>query len=156
MECGGCTLCCELFDIPWMDSPPGEICKYCKNDGCDIYDTAPKECLEFQCAYNQMDKVSINLRPDKCKVIFEKITADVFIGTTDPNISNLPDVAKRQIHSFLQEGFSVILFNQKIKTPFIYTAKNITANKVWEIFKTEARKRGSAILHNRFVGHKHL
>jgi hypothetical protein len=149
MDCGGCTLCCELLNIEAVNSPAGELCKHCNGKGCDIHDTTiPKECSDFCCAYVQMDNVSINLRPDKCKVIFEKITDAIFVGTTDPNIPNLPDVAKRQIHSFLQEGFSVILFNQKIKTPFIYTAKNITADKVWEIFKTEARKRGSAILHN--------
>jgi hypothetical protein len=145
MNCDGCTLCCELIDIPWMNSPVGELCKHCEEGvGCKIYNTAPKDCLDFSCAYNQMEKVSINLRPDKCGVIFEKVTNDIFIGTTDPNISNLSDVAKRQIDSFLQEEFSVILFNQKIKSPFIYTTKNITADKVWEIFKTEARKRGSA------------
>lgn len=59
MECDGCTLCCELLNIPWMDSPPGELCKHCNGTGCDIYDTAPKDCLLYECAYVQMDKASI-------------------------------------------------------------------------------------------------
>ena len=75
MECGGCTLCCKLLNIDWMNSPAGEYCKECeKGVGCKIFDHVPKKCLEFKCAYNQMEKVSIDLRPDNCDVIFERIS----------------------------------------------------------------------------------
>jgi len=60
MECGNCTICCKILDIPWMDSPAGEYCKECNEGiGCKIYNTAPKDCLGFKCAYNQVDNISI-------------------------------------------------------------------------------------------------
>jgi len=144
MECGECTLCCELLPVPWMNSPAGHLCNECdEGQGCKIYNIAPKKCLEFCCAYNQMKKVSINFRPDKCGVIFEKITDDIFIGTVDPNESKLKDIVKGQINSFLGEGFSVVLFNQKIKNPLIYHEKNTTADEVFKSVNMEAIKRGS-------------
>lgn len=146
MKCDGCTECCKLLDVPWMNSPAGELCKECdEGKGCRIYDTAPKKCLEFSCCYNQMKKVSMDLRPDKCEVVFEKITDDVFIGTLNPDQKKIQDVVKGQIDFFLQEGFSVALFNPKLKTPLIYPAQDYTAEQVWNIIQEETKKRyGSA------------
>lgn len=132
MNCDGCTMCCKLLNISWMDSPQGELCKECdEGKGCKIYDTAPKKCLEYSCAYNQIKKASTDLRPDNCNVIFEKITDDIFIGTIDPKEKRLQEVVKDQINSFLQEGFSVVLFNQRLDTPFIHPVQGVTANEVW-------------------------
>ena len=131
MECDGCTLCCELLEIKEVNSPAGELCKHC-NNGCDIHDTIiPKECSGFYCVYLQMENASINLRPDKCGVIFEKITTDVFIGTVDSKKIILSDDAYEQINSFLDEGFSVVLYHQRIKKPIIFNTPNRTKESVW-------------------------
>jgi hypothetical protein len=137
-ECEGCTLCCKLLDISWMDSPAGDLCKYCdEGKGCKIYDTVPEKCLEFNCAYIQMEKVHPSLRPDKCGVIFERIK-DVFVGTLDPE-NPLQDVVKGQIDSFSREGFSIILFKRNAK-PVIMAGNNHTADEVWNIVQTEVSK----------------
>ena len=134
-------MCCKLLNIEWMDSPAGKNCRECDpGKGCKIYDHAPKKCLEFYCAYNQMADVSINLRPDKCRVIFERVTDDIFIGTVDPNVERLNDDVRGQIQAFLNEGFSVVLFNQKIKEPFIQAAKGRTISEVWDVVKEEIKK----------------
>ena len=140
MECDGCTLCCKLLDIPWMNSPAGEYCKECEpGNGCKIYDNIPKKCLEFKCAYNQMQKVSIKLRPDNCKVVFERVK-DVFVGSVDPDENYFKDVVKGQINSFLNEGFSIILFNKKESKPIIMPGKNHTKEEAWNIVQMEVRK----------------
>lgn len=112
MECGECTLCCELLNVPWMNSPAGHICKKCKiGKGCGIYNSSiPKDCLNYKCAYNQMEKVSINLRPDKCGVIFERLSDELFLGTTRDQLVLTEDLEK-QIMIFNHEGFTVILHN---------------------------------------------
>lgn len=120
MKCDGCTLCCELLNVPWMNSPAGHVCKHCKNNGCEIYNKAPKDCLDFACAYSQMEKASINLRPDKCGVIFERISNKLFIGTINPKMKQLSTVLMKQISLFMKDGFSVILFNRVIKQVFIF------------------------------------
>ena len=141
MKCDGCTLCCELLDVPWMNSPAGEICKKCKKGiGCTIYNDAPKDCLDFKCAYNQMEKVSLDLRPDKCGVIFERVTDTIFIGTVDPKREKPNQVVINQISAFLDDGFSVILFNKKIKEPIIINAKGKTKQEIWLEFKKLEKK----------------
>jgi hypothetical protein len=142
MDCDGCTLCCELLDIPWMDSPVGEYCKHCEiGKGCGIYDNAPKDCLDYQCAYNQMDNVSLNLRPDKCGVIFEKISDKLFIGTIDPKQEKPQDIVMKQIDAFLNDGYSVILHHIKENKPIIINTDNRTKESVWlELQEVEAAR----------------
>lgn len=141
MNCDGCTLCCKLLPVAWMDSPAGRYCKECDPGvGCKIYDTAPEDCLKFRCAYNQMEKASINLRPDKCDVVFEKISDDVFIGTVDASVKQLNKYANGQIESFLNQGFSVVLFHQNIKTPFIYPAQGKTPDEVCDAIEKKRAK----------------
>ncbi len=135
MKCDGCTLCCKLLDVPWMNSPSGHTCKYCiEGVGCKIYNNAPKDCLDFKCAYIQMSNVSIELRPDHCGVIFERVSNDIFIGTVDPEEEKPKQIVKDQISVFLKDGFSVILFNKKIGKPIIINNKK-TKNEVWLEFK---------------------
>lgn len=146
MDCSGCTLCCKLIKIDWMNSPAGEYCKECDQGvGCKIYDHIPKKCLKFRCAYNQMEKVSIDLRPDNCDIIFERLSEDIFIGTVDPDIRKLKDIVKGQINAFNLQGFSVILLNQKIKNPHIYPASNKNIQSIWNRYIQEIEKiNGSA------------
>lgn len=131
MECGDCTLCCKLLDISWMNSPVDEYCKECNiGVGCKIFDNIPKKCLEFSCGYNQMKKMSVGLRPDKCHVIFEKVADDIFIGLLDPE-NEMTDIAARQINSFLKEGFSVFLTKPKEEIPIIYVTPGMDGGEVY-------------------------
>lgn len=134
MECDGCTLCCKLLHIPWMNSPAGEYCKECEeNVGCKIYNSAPKECLKYRCAYHQMEKVGIELRPDKCGVIFEKITEDIFIALS-VNSLHLKNIVRRQIDVLIKDGFSVAL-SKLNKIPIILTAAGKSKEEVYNAVK---------------------
>lgn len=138
MKCDGCTLCCKLLPVPWMDSPAGEYCKECEPDiGCRIYKNAPEKCLEFKCAYNQMKSVSINMRPDKCGVIFERLD-DIIIGTIDPEIGLLSKDILGQMDAFINQGFSFILYKTGYKT-FIYSSK-YTDNEIREKISAELKR----------------
>lgn len=55
-----------------------------------------------------MDKVSVDLRPDNCKIIFEKLSDHLFLGTQDPRFKPTK-VAQQQVAAFNQQGFSVII-----------------------------------------------
>lgn len=119
-----------------MDSPAGEYCKECDPGvGCRIYDTAPEKCLEFKCAYNQMERVSINLRPDKCGIIFERLD-DIMIGTIDNVILN--DDAGGQLESFKKEGFSLVLYREHIE-PYVWSEK-YTREEILEKIQKELKK----------------
>lgn len=152
MECGGCTLCCELFDISWMDSPAGELCKHCEiGKGCKIYSIAPKDCLNFRCAYNQIDNASIELRPDKCKIIFEKVDDNIFLGTMHPDYNEAykTEIMQKELLMFFQRGFSVIIHSFTIKNPVVYPAKDKKASDVWSKYKARVKERyGSTKLYD--------
>ena len=107
MESGDCTLCCDILPVAWLDKPANTKCIHC-DKGCRIHDAKPEECTGFNCAYVQMKKASISLRPDNCKVIFELISNKLFLGTYDPR-EKREIVAGKQIHSFIEQGFSVMM-----------------------------------------------
>ena len=121
MECDGCTLCCQLFPVKCVNKEANEICKYCVvGVGCKIYNNLDKECKDFNCAYIQSN-CSEKLRPDKCKVIFEKIGDDIFFGTMHPNYPTayLDEVIQGQSINFHKQGYSVIF--SSFNTPYIFT-----------------------------------
>jgi hypothetical protein len=112
LTCGECTECCYAFPIEQLNKPPNTQCKHC-NNGCEIHDTKPDECSGFNCAYVQSKSNDENLRPDKCGIIFEKYSDNIFLGTvrTDMDVS---DAGHRQIRSFLDQGYSVVLYSKHI------------------------------------------
>ena len=110
-KCGECTLCCFMFPVDWLNKPINTDCIHC-NKGCTIQSTKPSECSDYNCMYAQVEGVSINLRPDKCGVIFDKITTRIIYGVLSPN-NEVSDLLKKQIADFNVQGFSVIMASIK-------------------------------------------
>lgn len=112
-QCGDCTLCCKLLEIHEIPSGIGEYCQYCKvGSGCMIYEARPKECSDYQCMWTMMDRVSDDLRPDKCGIIFDRIAEDVITARLDEAREMTP-LIEGQIKSFGAEGFSVVVFHDR-------------------------------------------
>ena len=57
----------------------------------------------------QMDNAGIDLRPDHCGIIFDKMADDVITARLDDNRKINP-LVMGQINSFIEEGFSVLIF----------------------------------------------
>jgi hypothetical protein len=66
-----------------------------------------------------MDQVGIEMRPDKCGVIFEKLTNSVMAGVTGGYIA---PIVRGQIEAFNREGISVVIFNHSNKQKKHYLA----------------------------------
>ena len=110
-ECGTCTLCCEILPIPEIPKPENVLCSNCtKNQGCNIYSSRPKSCIDFRCLFIETDMVE-ELRPNKCNIIFEKITETVYIGTRHKD--NLNDWNSVPVINYMkslnEKGISIIL-----------------------------------------------
>ena len=116
MDCGECTLCCELFPVKWLSKPANEPCIHCDN-GCAIHETKPKECSGFDCAFVQGVDVAVKFRPDNCGVIFERLTDKIFYGTVNHN-KEISEDGKTQARGFVRQGFSVVLGSLRKKKPF--------------------------------------
>lgn len=146
-RCGECTLCCDLFPVKWLNKPANTKCIHC-NLGCKIHDTKEDECKNFECAYLQFKTAHIDLRPDNCKMIFEKVSDEIFYGLQHPDFE-FTDVAKRQVYSFLQQGFSVILKSTKHKELVYHINPKHNKDKIIEEFnKIIKEKYGNSRLYN--------
>ncbi len=116
-ECGECTLCCKLLETHDVPSEIGVYCRHC-DKGCQIYDERPKECRDYQCMWTQMDIVSDELRPDKCGIIFDRISDDVIAARIEEG-KKINDLLMAQIEFFKNEGFSVMIFRGRDKKLFM-------------------------------------
>lgn len=147
MDCGGCTECCESFHIDSkkatggniieliiIDSPAGVLCGYCnKNEGCSVHEDRPKICRDFMCAYAQEEKAPIELRPDKCGIIFEKMDDTMFIGTVKPN-NPVSDYGMRQVRSFMEQGYDVVLTKHDTLQPKLFVREGVDEFNVLKKF----------------------
>jgi len=68
-DCGNCTLCCELFDVPVLDKPAGMLCPNCDGKGCVIHATRPQTCRDFFCHYRLDADVPEHWRPDRSRMV---------------------------------------------------------------------------------------
>ena len=136
MECGECTLCCKLLHIPDMNSPVGVYCAGCDpNVGCNIYDKRPEECRTFQCSWSQMEKAHIDLKPENCGVIFEKVNDTLMFGSIDGNLKDMSDLIKSQIKSFGKEGFSVMMQQFNPHKFMCFTVKGTNKDEIIKALK---------------------
>ena len=67
-ECGSCTECCTLLEIPTLQKPPRERCSNLCNKGCGIYLERPSECRTFQCFWSE-GHLSPAARPDRSGIM---------------------------------------------------------------------------------------
>lgn len=112
MDCGSCTLCCELLPIPEIKKPASVLCSNCTiNKGCNIYNNRPKSCKNFDCLYLQSDDMDISLRPNECGVMFEKVTTKIYFGTeSSKNAGSWKDLnVFNYIKSLNDEGITVVI-----------------------------------------------
>lgn len=137
-KCGECSLCCDIMEINELKKKAFKLCShYCK--GCSIYAVRPDECRNFDCAYLQMEKVHMDLRPDKCGVMFEMVSDNIFLGILHPD-HEFSDVAKKQINSFMKQGYSVVFSRKNKKLKFYISDKHNDEdilNEFKEIYKEE-------------------
>ena len=108
-------------------------CQYC-DDGCSIYDSKPETCAEFKCAYLDGKNAPEELRPDKCGIIFIKHTDRIFSGALMPNIK-ITDIAKGQIQSFNDQGFSVAMLSVDESKPYVMLANGHDIEVIMKEYK---------------------
>ena len=144
MKCGECTLCCDIPQIIELKKPAWTLCSNydvkCKN--CKIYQMRPEECRNFECSYYQAEKANIAVRPDKCGVMFEKISQRIFLATLHPDYE-FSDVAKGQINVFMKQGFSVVLSRKNEQLKF-YLSLIHSKESIFNEFKKILEENGSS------------
>jgi len=118
-ECGECTLCCKLLEVHDIPSPIGVYCQHC-DKGCTIHESRPQECRGYQCMWSQMDDVGMEMRPDQCGIIFDRMSDDVISARLEEGMKLKP-LVMGQINAFINEGFSILIFRGKDSKCFLNT-----------------------------------
>lgn len=123
-ECGSCTLCCKVYDIPEIQKAAGKWCGQCKpGRGCKIHDNLPDQCAEFNCLWRTDAAMPAQWKPDQAKMvaIIHPITRNIQIQV-DPG---LPSAWSRQpYHDHLRQwatknmpkGMYVVVFVNELAT----------------------------------------
>jgi hypothetical protein len=85
-ECGGCTMCCKLYELPEFKKPPGVWCKHCTpGKGCGIHATRPNQCRQFFCLWMTDAAWPDDWRPDKARFVLSVFPPNGFVyGQVDP------------------------------------------------------------------------
>jgi hypothetical protein len=69
-DCGSCTLCCKVYDVPAVESVAGTWCKHClPGKGCGIHATRPQHCRSFFCLWMTQDFLGPEWKPDKARFV---------------------------------------------------------------------------------------
>ena len=90
-------------------------------------------------------EVAKELRPDKCGVVFEKISQNIFLGTKEKK-TKLKKVVMNQIASFIKQGYSVIINSWDGDTE-IYKSEKVSKKSIINELK---EKHGGSELYRRF------
>ena len=130
MACGECTVCCTLSVVEELDKKAGETCKHCISNSCGIYGQHPEVCKDFECAYLESKITNVELRPDNCNVMFFKKSDRIFTGAVVPD-KPITDIAIKQIESFKQQGYSVVML-KLFKKPHIEVAEGHNKEEIWK------------------------
>jgi hypothetical protein len=74
-ECGSCTLCCKVYEVPSLAKPAGKWCPHCApGKGCGIWETRPDHCRSFFCLWMTDGGFGPEWKPERAR----------FVMTVDP------------------------------------------------------------------------
>jgi hypothetical protein len=76
-ECGRCSLCCKLLDVPEIGKPKDDWCQLCRpgHGGCSIYDHRPNVCRAYSCQWLSDSLLGDEWYPAKAKIVVDLQTA---------------------------------------------------------------------------------
>ena len=137
-NCGACTACCILPGMPELGKPFYARCVHLRGEnepaGCGIYETRPKRCREFRCAWHlNMMGSRLDRRPDKCGLMVQVepgSTGEWYLtvfelnagAATDDRVRYLCDIilsSKQTRHlRFGQPAIRIIRYGSAVPTDF--------------------------------------
>jgi hypothetical protein len=126
-ECGTCTLCCKVYDVPSLAKPAGKWCQHClPGKGCGIHATRPDHCRSFFCLWMTDGTMPTEWKPERSKLVLSIEPATRFINVqvdpgspsawrTEPFYSQLKSLAaqimpeQRFVMIFINKSATVLL-----------------------------------------------
>lgn len=83
-QCGDCSLCCKLLEIPELNKPKDAWCpNFQSGAGCGIYAERPHSCRTFVCRWLADPGIGPEWKPNRCKMMLDA-KPGLFIVHVDP------------------------------------------------------------------------
>lgn len=151
-DCGSCSLCCKLIEVPNL-APAGKWCPNCKpGSGCVIHETRPDFCRNYHCFW-RAESWPDEFRPDRCKVIFEALPGvETILVSVDPS---RPDAWKeknvRKVIETLRRKGRPLVLKTKNDTEFFIPkgwSKNMIRREVQRVIDWKENTNGGTNIHN--------
>ena len=123
-ECGSCTLCCKVYNVPEIGKVAGKWCQHCKpGRGCAIHDSLPSQCAVFNCLWRTEQTIPPAWKPDQSKMVITIFPLNGFIYVqVDPGAPSAwrkqpyYDQLRQWSRNNLQKGIHVIVFVNEMAT----------------------------------------
>lgn len=89
-DCGTCTLCCKVYDVPTLNKPAGKWCSHCTpGKGCGIHATRPDHCRSFFCLWMTDAAMPPEWKPERSKLVLSIDPRTTFLNVqVDPGSPN--------------------------------------------------------------------
>jgi hypothetical protein len=69
-DCGTCTLCCKVYDVPVLAKPAGKWCSHCTpGKGCGIHEMRPEHCRAFNCLWMTEGWLGPEWKPERSRFV---------------------------------------------------------------------------------------
>ena len=69
-DCGSCTLCCKVYEVPALAKPANKWCSHCTpGRGCGIHATRPDHCRSFFCLWMTEGWLGPEWKPEVSKFV---------------------------------------------------------------------------------------
>ena len=113
-QCGECTLCCLVPEVPEMNKPINTMCKHC-DKGCTIWPDRPKSCRAFDCAWLR-GAMNDDMRPDKSHVAIEVLPDErVVLALIEPGYDHILSDLNEPLSEFTDRGVSIVASNGRVR-----------------------------------------
>lgn len=70
--CDGCSLCCKVLRIDWLEKPANKRCVHSVPGGCGIHGSHPAGCRDFFCLWIDNAAFGPEWKPDKARFVMTK------------------------------------------------------------------------------------
>ena len=147
-DCGSCTACCRVYAIPELSKTAGKWCDHCAiGKGCKIYEQRPAMCVDFKCLWLQSqgrddprERLSPELRPDRCKVVFSPTTNDAIMAAL--TMPGMPDAWQKPVVRALIDRMIKADMAVAVGPPMATHTLRITKYGIEEVEMTEPDENG--------------
>jgi len=126
-ECGTCSMCCKLLDIPEWNKPRNVWCEHCTpGKGCNIYNDRPELCRTFRCIWLRTPEMPEWVKPSESKMLLCTLGYNQAGFVEAPNRTVITVLVDPAYQNVLREGTKQRAFLDELSYHNIIVCEDVT------------------------------